>query len=69
MGINQTITTIPIFDDIKWELNNGKELIIKKEGDSRKFKSVEINGEIVDGYFVPYSIFEKGGTIVIETKK
>tara|TARA_R110002050_G_scaffold261165_4_gene401146 strand:- start:7590 stop:9788 length:2199 start_codon:yes stop_codon:yes gene_type:complete len=66
---NEYITTIPIFDDIKWELNNGKELIIKKEGDSRKFKSVEINGEIVDGYFVPYSIFEKGGTIVIETKK
>mgnify|MGYP003668165314 CR=1 FL=1 len=66
---NEYITTIPIFDEIKWELNNGKELHIKRIGNSRKLKSIEANGEKVDGYFVPYSLFEKGGTIVIKTKK
>lgn len=66
---NEYITTIPIFDEIKWRLNNSKELTIKKKGDSRKLKSIETNGDKVDGYFVPYSFFETGGTITIETEK
>tara|TARA_R110002050_G_scaffold286121_2_gene436351 strand:- start:134656 stop:136854 length:2199 start_codon:yes stop_codon:yes gene_type:complete len=66
---NEYITTIPIFDEIKWELNNGEELAIKRIGNSRRLKSIETNGKKVDGYFVPYSLFENGGTIVIKTKK
>ena len=65
---NEYITTIPIFNEIKWELNNGKELTIKRKGNSRKLKSIKTNGKKVEGYFVPYSLFEKGGKIVIETE-
>lgn len=65
---NEYLATVPIFDEIKWELNNGKELIINKTGNSRNLKSIKINGEEIAGYFIPYSLFEKGGTITIETQ-
>ena len=65
---NEFITTIPIFDEIIWQLNNGKALTISKKGNSRNLKSIEMNGEIVKNYFVPNSVFEKGGTLHIETE-
>ncbi|WP_308992372.1 GH92 family glycosyl hydrolase [Mariniflexile litorale] len=65
---NEYITTIPIFDEINWDLNNGKTLTIKRTGDSRKLKSIETNGDKIAGYFVPYSIFEKGGIMEIKTE-
>lgn len=65
---NAYITTIPVFDEIKWQLNNGKELNISRKGNSRKLKSIVTNGEKLKGYFVPYSLFEKGGKISIETE-
>ena len=66
---NEYLTTIPIFDEIKWKLNNGKELTISRKGDTRKLKSIVTNGEKLKGYFTPYSLFEKGGTISIETEE
>lgn len=65
---NEYLTTIPIFDEIKWKLNNGKELTILKKGNTRKLSSILTNGKKVRGYFVPYSLFEKGGSLSIETK-
>ncbi|MBD0825183.1 GH92 family glycosyl hydrolase [Aestuariibaculum marinum] len=65
---NEFITTVPIFDDIIWELNNGKTLTISKKGQSRKLRSVEINGERLKNFFAPYSIFEEGGELIIETE-
>tara|TARA_R110002049_G_scaffold309206_1_gene518570 strand:- start:39065 stop:41242 length:2178 start_codon:yes stop_codon:yes gene_type:complete len=65
---NEYLVTIPIFDVIKWRLNNGKELLIKNDGISRKLKNIEINDSKLEGYFTPYSLFETGGTIDIETK-
>ncbi|MDD7888155.1 GH92 family glycosyl hydrolase [Flavivirga sp. 57AJ16] len=65
---NEYITTIPIFDEIKWQLNDGKELTISKKGTSRKLKSIEINGKTLKDHFVPYSVFETGGVLNIETE-
>jgi len=65
---NTYITTIPIFEEIKWQLNNGKELIISRKGNTRKLKSIVMNEENVKGYFVPYSLFENGGVLSIETE-
>jgi predicted alpha-1,2-mannosidase len=65
---NEYLTTIPIFDEMKWQLNNGNELSISRTGNSRKLKSIVANGEKLKGYFVPYSLFEKGGILNIETE-
>lgn len=62
---NEYLVTIPIFDAVKWKLNNGKELLIKNEGTSRKLKSIEVNNSKLDGFFVPYKLFQTGGTIDI----
>lgn len=65
---NEYLVSVPIFDKIKWKLNNGKELTITNEGTSRKLKKIEVNKTNVEGFFVPYSVFEKEGTIVIKTE-
>ncbi|WP_111307269.1 GH92 family glycosyl hydrolase [Confluentibacter sediminis] len=65
---NEFLTTIPIFDEIKWQLNNGNELTISRTGNTRKLKTIETNGEKLESYFVPYSLFKKGGTLNIETE-
>ena len=65
---NEYITTLPIFDEVKWTLNNGKELLLTTDGKSRDLQSISVNDKPVEGYFVPYSIFEDGGVLTTHTK-
>lgn len=64
---NEFLVTIPIFDAVKWKLNNGKELLIKTDGNSRNVKDVYINSVKSKSYFIPYHLFEVGGIIDIKT--
>ena len=65
---NQLIVTVPVFEESKWDLSAGKEVLIKKVGDSRKLDAIKINGKSGEGYFVPQSIFQNGGTLDIITQ-
>jgi predicted alpha-1,2-mannosidase len=65
---NQLLVTLPVFDEVKWDLTGKKEVLIKKEGDSRNLKAIEFNGKPVDGYFVSQKIFENGGPLDLITQ-
>jgi predicted alpha-1,2-mannosidase len=65
---DEYLVTVPLFDSIKWTLNNGKVLTIKKTGASRNLKSILVNKKVQQGYFVPHDLFKNGGTIEIQTK-
>lgn len=62
------IVTVPIFDEVKWQQNNGKILTIKKSGNSRNMSSVEVNGKNNIGYFVSHNLFKEGGNINVKTR-
>ncbi|MCH7409779.1 GH92 family glycosyl hydrolase [Belliella sp. DSM 111904] len=62
------IVTVPIFDEVIWNLDDKSPLKIKTEGTSRKISEIKFNDKHVDGYFVPHEIFEKGGELIIKTK-
>ena len=60
------IVTVPIFDEVKWTMNNGKELTIKNNTSNRALKSIEVNGKKIEGYFVSHDLFLNGGTVEVK---
>jgi predicted alpha-1,2-mannosidase len=62
------LVTVPLFDEVKWKLNNGKELIIRKQGNSRNLKAIEVNHKTINGYFVSHDLFKNGGMIAVVTE-
>ncbi|QCX37436.1 glycoside hydrolase family 92 protein [Aureibaculum algae] len=62
------LVSVPIFEKIKWNLKNGKNIIIQNPNKGRKLKSIEVNGEKINSYFVDHLIFKDGGIINIETE-
>ncbi|MGB3773669.1 MAG: glycoside hydrolase family 92 protein, partial [Leeuwenhoekiella sp.] len=65
---NELIVTLPLFEDSKWNITGGKEVLISKKGNSRQLDNIEVNGKTLDGYFIPQEIFKTGGSIKIITK-
>lgn len=62
------IVTAPLFDEVKWEMDNGKVLTIKKPGAGRGLAAIKVNGKENKGYFVSHDLFKNGGTIEVMTK-
>ena len=62
------IVTVPIFDEVIWNQNNGKTLTIKKSGNSRSMSDILVNKEKNSGYFVSHDLFINGGEIEVKTK-
>jgi len=62
------LVTVPIFDEVKWQQENGKILTITKTGKTRNLKNILVNGKKNDGYFVPHDLFKNGGRIEIATE-
>ncbi|MBK1883972.1 GH92 family glycosyl hydrolase [Luteolibacter pohnpeiensis] len=65
---NQFIVTLPIFDQVDWNVGGEKPVTIQAEGKSRKLKEIDFNGKTVDGYFLPYADFAKGGKLQLKTE-
>lgn len=61
------IVTVPLFDQVKWNMPNGKQLTIKKSGPSRAMQQIRVNGKVNEGYFVPHDLFKTGGLIEVKT--
>src|SRR5699024_5132205 len=51
------IVTVPLFDEVQWNLDNGKQLIISKSGESRNLRAIMANGEEHEDYFVSHDLF------------
>jgi len=62
------IVSVPLFDEVKWQVNTEKPLIIKKLGNSRRMNTITINNKNNNGYFVSYDVFKNGGTLEVTTK-
>ena len=63
------LVTVPIFDEIKWQLDHNKELVIRKPNPGRKLEEIVVNGKPIDGYFIPHELFVRGGEIEIITSE
>lgn len=62
------LVTVPIFEEITWNLKKGKQLIVKNPNGGRKLKSISVNGKKNIGYFISNDLLKNGGEIVIETE-
>lgn len=63
----QYLVTVPLFKEVKWKLDNGKTLSIKRPGDGRDLKTIRVSGREHGGYFVPHDLFMRGGSVEILT--
>ncbi|QCR24686.1 GH92 family glycosyl hydrolase [Pontibacter sp. SGAir0037] len=61
------IVTVPIFDEVRWKQENGKELVIKKPAPGRAMKNILVNGKSQNTYFVSHDLFRNGGEVSILT--
>lgn len=63
------IVTVPVFDEVRWKTHTGRELVLTKPKAGRNMQAIEVNGALLQGYFVPHDLFNKGGEIRILTKE
>lgn len=66
---DEYIVTVPLFDQVRWKLGNGKELVINKPEEGRDLKYIMVNDKRIQGYFVSHDLFRNGGEIDIITGK
>ncbi len=62
---DEYIVTVPVFDQVRWTLDNDKELIINKPEAGRNLQEVIVNGKKIEGYFVSHDLFRTGGKIEV----
>ena len=62
------IVTMPLFDEVRWTMSNGKVLTMKKSGASRDLGTIRVNGAANQGYFVPHQLFTTGGQLEVVGK-
>ena len=59
------LVTVPLFDEVKWEMSNGKVLTLKKSGIGRNLKFIKVNDKLNEGYFISHDLFRNGGRVEI----
>lgn len=63
------IVTVPIFNEVQWNLPAGKKLLMTNPNQGRNLKGIAVDGKSIDGYFIPHSLFKDGGKIEVKTAK
>ncbi len=61
------LVTVPVFDEVRWQVDGGKALTVKKPTAGRNLNAIKVNGASNVGYFVPYALFRSGGRIEVIT--
>lgn len=61
------LVSVPLFDEVRWELESGNTLILRKNGHSRQMNRILVNGKENEGYFVPHDLFMNGGIVEVQT--
>jgi predicted alpha-1,2-mannosidase len=62
------LVSVPLFDEVRWKMDNGQIFTIKKAGNSRTMTTIKVNGKAHQGYFVDHSLFREGGRLEIATQ-
>ena len=62
------LVTVPLFDEVKWEMSNGKVLTLNKIGMGRKLRSIKVNDRLNEGYFISHDLLRNGGRVEIYTE-
>ena len=61
------IVSVPLFDQVKIKLNNGKTYTISKRNSGKKITSLYYGGKKIDDYFITDKDLKKGNQLVITT--
>ena len=61
------LVSVPVFEEVKWTLENGKTLTIRKNGDTRNLDRIIVNGTENSDYFIPHTLFTEGGIMEVQT--
>ena len=62
------IVTVPLFDEVRFTLSNGKVFTIRKSGNGAKITSIRYDGKKLNGWFLQDSDMKKGKVLTISTK-
>lgn len=62
------LVTVPVFNQVKWNLQNGKILNIQKEGQSRNLQKIEVNHQTQKRLYMSHDLFKNGGNLKVYTK-
>lgn len=62
------IISIPLFDEVKFSLDEGREFTIRKEGNGKKIRQIRYGNETVDGWFITHEQLNQGKELVITTE-
>lgn len=61
------IVTVPLFDRVKFTLNNGKTFTIRKQGKGNKIQRIEYGGKRLKGWFIQDAALQQGRELTIVT--
>jgi predicted alpha-1,2-mannosidase len=62
------IVTVPLFDEVRVDVGNGKTFTIRKANPGRKLSSILVDGQKVGGYFIRHDQMITGGELSIVTE-
>lgn len=62
------LVTLPLFDEVQWEVGNGKTLSIRKKGNSRRLREIKVNNRVINGYFINHDLFRNGGSVEVKAE-
>jgi putative alpha-1,2-mannosidase len=61
------IVSIPLFNKVKVQLDNGKIYTVSKKNSGKKITSLYYGGKKIDGYFITDKDLKKGQQLIITT--
>lgn len=62
------IVTVPLFDEVRFTLGNGKTFTVKKTGNGETITRITCGGRRIKGWFVQHEDLAEGKTLQIDTK-
>lgn len=61
------LVSVPIFDAVRWNLKNGKQVLMDNPLGGRTLEAILVNGQETGGYFISHDLFSHGGHIELKT--
>lgn len=62
------IISVPLFDEVKFSLGEGREFTIRKEGNGKKIQQIRYGNETIDGWFIQHDQLAQGKELIITTE-
>jgi predicted alpha-1,2-mannosidase len=62
------LVSVPLFDEVKFSLGEGKQFTIRKEGSGKKIRQIRYGNETVEGWFIQHDQLAQGKELIITTE-